>query len=160
MNFDFSDADSSHNQAYQIFSISQIDITILARNNKSDIKQHNIKTPFFGFKCLSIFKSLEVLVFNFFAKKEILKHDTIHFFTYSDLLVEFAKKNNKKIILEADDNSINNYYNYDIKECYKLADIIISHSNNQTNTLKSYIKDENKIVQIIDNPQKVLELYS
>jgi glycosyltransferase involved in cell wall biosynthesis len=165
-------------RAYHIFKDAQIDITVFARSNLSHIKQRNIKSPFLGYRFFSRLAKLlrivnqnwtflqdyEAKLFDFFAKKEIDNHDTIHFFHHSSSLISYAKSQDKRVILEAFTHPLYQEYlfsqtnlKYDYDEfvanknsikCYELADMIISPSSWVTSTLGFANISENKIVQI------------
>jgi len=150
-NANFGVSDFIGNKLYEIFKVSQVDITVLCIKNISEIKQHNIKSMFFGFEYLS---KLKETVFNYVSKKEILRHDVVHFFFCSVSLVRYAKDNNKKVIIDANEMRDDCF-----DMCYKMADIIISNSDEQTRYLVDIDIDKSKIVQIIDNPNKIIELY-
>ena len=178
LNSDFGNSHTMGYRSYHIFKNAKINLTVFARSNLSNLNQLNIKIPFLGFRFFArgakflrlinqnwtFLQTIEAQLFDYFAKKEIDKHDVIHFFHHSSSLVKYAKDKNKKVILEGFTHPLYQEYlftktnlkydyekfeiNKDSLKCYELADIIISPSSWVSLTLEFAKIPKTKIIQI------------
>lgn len=177
LNSDFGSPNTMGYRSYQIYKNSN-NVNILCRLNKSKLKYQNIKIPFLFYqqysrfvqlilkklgngKLYKITRNIELFTFEYFAKKEICNSDIIHFFHHDPNLIQYAKKLNKKTIVEAfthpkyikkmfNEGMIldSNEFDEHSISSYEIADYIISPSRWVTKTLKYSNLDPKKIIEI------------
>jgi glycosyltransferase involved in cell wall biosynthesis len=160
LNSDFGSASTMGYRSYQIVKNSGVDINVFCRANLSKDIKRNVSKPYpfvrwysratqlvlktFGQGMFyNILKKVEIDVFSFLARKFIRNAQIIHFFYHDERLIDYAKSQGKKVIIEAfshpdylkkmrkdgiqfdSDNDTSDDHSI---PCYEKSDVIISPS--------------------------------